>query len=201
MELSIYLTMNHTPQIKKAIQFAARKHHGHLRIDSGPLPYVTHLFSTALLVAEDGAEDDVVCAALLHDTIEDTDTRREELVEAFGEHVAELVEHVSEKKTDADGQKLDWKERKTRYLAHLEEAPADALLIAIADKIDNLESKLEAYEREGAAFLSGWPRPQNEYLWFHGEAARIAQMRLPEHRLTKRLIEAHEREKAELAGK
>ena len=110
--------MNHTPQIKKAIQFAARKHHGHMRQEAEPLPYITHLFSVALLVAEDGADDDVVTAALLHDTIEDTSTTREEIAQAFNERVALLVEAVSEVK-EKEGKKLEWKERKAAYLANL----------------------------------------------------------------------------------
>lgn len=183
--------MNHTPQIKKAIQFAARKHHGQVRLvhSDAPLPYITHLFSVALLVAEDGASDDVVTAALLHDTIEDTGTTREEIVEAFNEHVAELIEAVSEPKG------LEWKERKAAYLANLEKASDEAVLIAIADKIDNIESKLEEYEQDGPAILKMWKQPSSEYIWFNGEALRIAQTRLPDHPLTKRLAEAHEQEK------
>lgn len=184
--------MNHTPQIKRAIQFAARKHHGHFRAETEPLPYITHLFSVALLVAEDGASDDVVCAALLHDTLEDTNTTREELVTHFGEHVAELVGHVSEK---GEG---SWREKKAAYLKHLEDAPEEALVIAIADKIDNIESKLEALEKEGPVLFERWKRPQADYLWYHGEATRIAARRLPEHRLTKRLLEAHAREREAL---
>jgi (p)ppGpp synthase/HD superfamily hydrolase len=189
--------MNHTPQIKKAIQFAARKHHGHFRAETEPLPYITHLFSVALLVAEDGASDDVVSAALLHDTLEDTETTREEIVTAFGEYVAELVEHVSEQKM-VDGKRVGWKESKTAYLKHLEEAPEDALIVAMADKIDNIESKLEAFEKEGRALFEHWRRPQADYLWYHGEAARIATLRLPEHPLTRRLLEAHARERKAL---
>ncbi len=183
--------MNHTPQIKKAIQFAARKHNGQLRIShtEGPLPYITHLFSVALLVAEDGASDDVVTAALLHDTLEDTATTREELVSAFNERVAELVEAVSEHK------ELSWKERKNDYLARLAHADEDALVIAIADKVDNVESRIEEYEKEGAAFLTHWKRSNEDYLWFYGEALRIAEARLPDHPLTKRYAEAHAREK------
>ncbi|MDP1690154.1 MAG: HD domain-containing protein [bacterium] len=186
--------MNHTPQIKRAIQFAARKHHGQLRRETEPLPYITHLFSVALLVAEDGAHDDVVTAALLHDTIEDTGTTHEEIVTAFNEHVAALVESVSEIK-EKDGNTLDWKERKTDYLARLEDANDDAILIAIADKIDNIESKLEAFQHEGVALLRRWKRPPEEYIWYHSEALRIAQKRLPNHRLTKRLVEVHAKEK------
>ncbi|MDO8231730.1 MAG: HD domain-containing protein [bacterium] len=187
--------MNHTPQIKKAIQFAARKHHGHMRQEVEPLPYITHLFSAALLVAEGGADDDIVTAALLHDTIEDTGTTREEIAEAFNERVAELVVSVSEIK-EKDGTKFGWKERKADYLVRLEHANDGAVLIALADKVDNIESRLEAYELEGASFLSRWTQPIESYLWYHGEVARIAESRLPEHPLTKRLIEAHEKERA-----
>ena len=190
--------MNHTPQIKKAIQFAARKHHGHMRVETEPLPYVTHLFSVALLVAEDGAHDDVVTAALLHDTLEDTSTTREEIVAAFNERVATLVESVTELK-EIDGVALTWKERKTDYLARLAEADDDAIVVALADKIDNVESKLEAFEREGSALLERWKQPPEEYLWYHGEALRIGQTRLSNHRLTKRLAEAHAKEKEKLS--
>lgn len=183
--------MNHTPQIKRAIQFAARKHHGQFRKEIEPLPYVTHLFSVALLVAEDGADDDVITAALLHDTIEDTGTTREEIVEKFNERVAVLVESVSEIK-NKDGKEFNWKERKTIYLANLENASDDALLIAIADKADNIESRNEEFEREGAAFLKRWEQPNKEYIWFHGEALRIAQKRLPKHPLTKRYAEDYQ---------
>lgn len=186
--------MNHTPQIKKAIQFAARKHHGHLRREIEPLPYVTHLFSVALLVAEDGADDDIVTAALLHDTLEDTDTTREEIVVAFNEHVALLVESVSEIK-EKNGIKLDWKERKTHYLMQVEHASDGAVIIAIADKIDNIESKLEAFEKEGKSLLERWHQSAEDYLWYHGDALRIARARLPEHRLTARLAEAHAKER------
>ena len=186
--------MNHTPQIKKAIQFAARKHHGQFRQETEPLPYVTHLFSVALLVAEDGADDDIITAALLHDTIEDTETTREEIVDAFNERVAELVASVSEIK-ERDGVKLNWEERKSDYLIRLEQADDGAVLVAIADKVDNIESRLEAYKKEGQSFLSRWTQPMESYLWYHGEVVRIAQARLPEHPLTKRLVEVHEKER------
>ena len=195
--------MNHTPQIKKAIQFAARKHHGQLRIANpadGPLPYVTHLFSVALLVAEDGTDDEIVIAALLHDTLEDTDTTREELATVFGERVAALVESVSEIR-EKNGEPFDWKGRKEDYLARLENTSDDAVLIAIADKIDNIESRIEEFEKQGDLFLGHWKQPNEAYLWFYGETARIAQKRLPKHALTKRLVQVHAHQVEMFAGK
>lgn len=187
--------MNHTPQIKRAIQFAARKHDGLYRKDAEPLPAITHLFSVALLVAEGGARDDVVAAALLHDTIEDTPTTPEEIEKNFGREVRTLVEAVSEPKHDASGRELSWRERKEAYFKTLESAPEDALDIVAADKIDNIESKLAAFEEEGPALFKRWPRPASEYLWYHATALALVLKRIPNHPLTKRLAEAHAKEK------
>jgi (p)ppGpp synthase/HD superfamily hydrolase len=190
--------MHHTPQIKKALQFAARKHHGQMRVETEPLPYITHLFSVALLVAEDGAHDDVVTAAMLHDTLEDTPTTYEELQNTFNDNVATLVQSVSETK-EKNGEKIEWKERKLHYLEQIQSASDDALLISIADKIDNIESKLEAFEKEGPAVHAHWKRPPEDYLWFHNEVLKIVLARLPQHRLTTRLQEVHLKEKVVLS--
>lgn len=187
--------MNHTPQLKKAIQFAARKHHGQLRLsstDGEPLPYVTHLFSVALLVAEDGADDDVVTAALLHDTIEDTGTTRADIVAAFNERVADLVESVTELR-EQDGKKLDWKECKTEYLERVRRGSDDTIRIMLGDKVDNVESRTEEFLTHGKEFLNKWRQPNDSYLWFYAEALQIAEARLPDHPLTKRYRESYER--------
>jgi (p)ppGpp synthase/HD superfamily hydrolase len=182
--------MNHTPEIKRALQFAARKHASQLRLETEPLPYVTHLFSAAILVAEDGrTPDEVVVATLLHDTLEDTESTEEEIAAAFGGRVLELVKTVTEPK-----EVEDWKERKKRYLAQLSLGSDDALLISMADKIDNIESKLEAFAREGPKVLERF-HEQREVEWFHGAVLRMGQERLLRHPLTKRLAEAHAREK------
>ena len=69
------------------------------------------------------------------------------------------------------------------------------MLIAAADKIDNIESKIEAFEKEGVALLTRWKQPVESYLWYHGEVLRIVRERLSEHPLTARLAEAHARER------
>lgn len=180
--------MNHTPEIKKAIQFAALKHRDHVRRNALAYPYITHLFSVALLVAETGAEDDAVIAALLHDTLEDTDTRPEEIERAFGPRVLALVQAVSEPRG------APWKTRKETYLAQLKNASENALLISLADKIDNTESKIEEFASEGQEFLEKFTQSGDDYLWFHSEVLKVMRERLPDHPLTKRLAEAHTKE-------
>lgn len=186
--------MNYTPQIKKAIQFAAKKHYGQFRKETEPLPYITHLFSVALLVAEDGANDNSVIAALLHDTLEDTDTTPDEIGKEFGRTVRKLVEAVSEPKRGASGETLAWHERKEAYFRQLKTAPEDALVIMAADKIDNIESKITAFEAEGPHIFKRWSQPTSEYLWYHKTALELALKRIPTHPLTARLAEAHKRE-------
>lgn len=188
--------MNHTLEIRKAIQFAARKHHGQMRVASieGPLPYIIHPFSVALLVAENNTDDDVAIAALLHDTLEDTETTYKEIVESFNTRIADLVESVSEVK-EKNGIPYNWKDRKLNYLERLESSSVDAILISVADKIDNIESKIDSFERGGEIILTRWKQASKEYCWYHGEVLSIAERRLPGHLLTRRFVEVYAREK------
>ena len=125
--------MNET-LVLKAAQFAALKHKDQLRKGSDEIPYIVHLVSTALLIAEVGGvnDPDILAAALLHDTIEDTDTTAEELTAAFGEKVCRLVEEVS------DDRSLAKAVRKRLQIEHAPELSPEAVLIKLADKISNV---------------------------------------------------------------
>ena len=120
--------------VLKAAQFAALKHRNQLRKGSDELPYVVHLISTALLIAEVGGVNDpeVLAAALLHDTIEDTETTPEELTAVFGKKVCRLVEEVSDDKS------LEKAVRKRLQIEHAPDLSPGAVLIKLADKISNV---------------------------------------------------------------
>lgn len=120
--------------VLKAAQFAALKHKDQLRKGSDELPYIVHLIATALLIAEVGGVNDpeILAAALLHDTLEDTDTTSEELTAAFGERVCRLVEEVS------DDRSLEKAVRKRLQIEHAPELSPEAVLIKLADKISNV---------------------------------------------------------------
>src|SRR6185295_6702969 len=87
--------------ISEAAELAARRHNGMARKGRGNEPYINHLTEVANLLATaiDGADAELVAAGWLHDTIEDTDTTREELAEKFGERVAALVVEVTDDMT------------------------------------------------------------------------------------------------------
>ena len=120
----------------RALDFAARRHAGQRRKGLSAEPYVNHLTEVALLLAEasDGKDPELVMAGLLHDTIEDTDTTRAELVEAFGEEVAGLVFEVT------DDTSLPREERKRRQVRTAPSKSLRARMIKLADKIANLHS-------------------------------------------------------------
>src|SRR6478672_308950 len=84
----------------KALAFASRKHSQQKRKDADASPYINHPIAlVSILAVEAGIHDrDTLCAALLHDTIEDTNTSVEELAEAFGGRVASLVQEVTDDK-------------------------------------------------------------------------------------------------------
>src|SRR5256714_6464030 len=82
----------------KALAFAAHKHRDQRRKDAEASPYINHPIALAdVLVNEGGVTDfEVLCAALLHDTVEDTATTHEELVDAFGSRIARIVAEVTD---------------------------------------------------------------------------------------------------------
>ena len=123
----------------KALAFAAHKHRDQRRKDPGASPYINHPIALAdVLVNEGGVTDvEVLCAALLHDTVEDTATTPEELAGAFGERVAGIVAEVT------DDQTLPKAERKRLQVEHAGELSQEAKLVKLADKICNLRDVAE----------------------------------------------------------
>jgi guanosine-3',5'-bis(diphosphate) 3'-pyrophosphohydrolase len=118
----------------RALAFASRKHSKQRRKDVDASPYINHPIAlVSILAVEAGINDlDTLCAALLHDTIEDTDTSVEELVEAFGGPVASLVQEVT------DDKRLPKAERKLLQVEHAAHLSPKARSVKLADKIANL---------------------------------------------------------------
>lgn len=153
--------MNGIVGVARALDFAARKHSHQRRKGLMAEPYVNHLIEVALLLAEatDGGDPTLVMAGLLHDTLEDTDTTRDELSRAFGEDVTVLVSEVTDDKS------LSREERKRLQVETAPHKPARARMLKIADKIANLRSIAESPP-------VGWsPRRKREYVAWAREVA------------------------------
>ena len=118
----------------KALDFAARKHRFQRRKDPDASPYINHPIAVAALVAEVGEVTDpaTILAAILHDTVEDTETTFEELEAAFGREVRVIVAELT------DDKQLPKAERKQLQIDHAPSASLAAKTIKLADKICNV---------------------------------------------------------------
>jgi guanosine-3',5'-bis(diphosphate) 3'-pyrophosphohydrolase len=118
----------------KTLSFAAHKHKDQRRKDVAASPYINHPISLANILCNEGHIKDmeVICGALLHDTVEDTDTTPEELEAEFGKAIRDIVMEVTDDKT------LPKQERKRLQIEHAAHASDKAKLVKLADKITNL---------------------------------------------------------------
>jgi guanosine-3',5'-bis(diphosphate) 3'-pyrophosphohydrolase len=121
-------------RLLEAISFAAEKHRNQRRKDKEASPYINHPIALASLLTTVGGITDlaVLQAAILHDTVEDTDTSYEELVAHFGRKVADIVMEVT------DDKQLEKPRRKALQIEHAPHASHDAALVKLADKTCNL---------------------------------------------------------------
>ncbi len=122
----------------KAVAFAADKHRDQRRKDADASPYINHPIALADLLANEGGIQDlsILCAAILHDTIEDTKTTADELENLFGSKVTSIVLEVTDDKS------LDKHVRKQRQIEHASHISHEAKLVKLADKICNLRDIL-----------------------------------------------------------
>jgi (p)ppGpp synthase/HD superfamily hydrolase len=149
--------MNTTPTVVaifRALQFAADKHRDQRRKGAEGSPYINHLIEVAEILARVGGISDVVTlqAAILHDTLEDTQTTPEELAAVFGPEVRSVVEEVT------DDKRLLKTERKRLQIEHAPHLSTRAKLVKLADKISNVRSIIQMPPAE-------WPlERRREYL-------------------------------------
>ncbi|MEP6740025.1 MAG: HD domain-containing protein [Caldimonas sp.] len=133
-------------QLFEALAFAAHKHRTQRRKDAEASPYINHPIALARTLAVEGGVSDTktLIAAVLHDTVEDTDTTFEEIAAMFGKKVAEVVREVT------DDKNLLKPERKRAQIEHAPHMSKRAALVKLADKTSNLRDVATNPPR-------GWP--------------------------------------------
>ena len=117
-----------------ALEFSSHKHRDQRRKDKNASPYINHPISLANVLCNEGkiTNAKVICAALLHDSIEDTETTADELKSRFGKSITKIVLEVT------DDKPLPKSERKLAQIEHAKHASKRAKLVKLADKICNL---------------------------------------------------------------
>jgi (p)ppGpp synthase/HD superfamily hydrolase len=126
-------------RLLRAARFAARVHATHKRKGASAEPYVNHVIEVAAILAEHGAPEEAILAALLHDTVEDSDQDPEpithdRLVAEFGEAVARIVAEATDDKS------LPKETRKALQVRHAAGKSEAAKMLKLADKISNLRA-------------------------------------------------------------
>ena len=134
--------------LQKAMEFAAAKHAGQVRKGT-TIPYFTHAMEAMEIVSRMTEDEEVRAAAVLHDTMEDTGTSREELVQAFGERMAGLVAAESEDKRADKPAKETWMDRKMETIRHMAKAGTEIRMIALGDKLSNVRAMSRDYKVVG----------------------------------------------------
>ena len=149
------------PKLEAAFALADTAHAGKLRKGKED-PYINHLINVAEMVRQFGGNEDQICAAFLHDTIEDTGATDDLLRERISPEVARIVRICTDTEPGdippPGKDKLEWKTRKARYHGRLADKSDNdpALLVSLCDKIDNAEDSARDIERDGAAVF--WQR-------------------------------------------
>ncbi|MDR1017517.1 MAG: HD domain-containing protein [Lachnospiraceae bacterium] len=147
--------------INKATAFATKAHEGQLR--KGTLrPYIVHPIEVGDIVASITSDEEIIAAAILHDTIEDTDTTEEDIRREFGDRVASMVALESEDKSKT------WFERKKHTIDMIPVEPLEVQIIALADKLSNIRDINRDYPVVGEELWNRFRMKDKEMIgWYY----------------------------------
>ena len=139
-----------TELLDRAIVFAVKAHAGTERRGKG-FPYIIHPMEAMEIVATMTTDQEVLAAAALHDTVEDTDVTIEDIRAAFGDRIASLVAQESEDRPEGVSDEESWHDRKRVAIDRLAKAPHDAKIVALGDKLSNIRAIARDYAEIGDA--------------------------------------------------
>ena len=145
-----------TELLDRAIVFAVQAHHNTERRGKG-FPYIVHPMEAVEIVATITPDQELLAAAALHDTVEDTDVTVEDIRRAFGDRIAALVQAESDQIngevfTGANGDETaTWHARKQAAIDRLAAASHDAKIVAMGDKLSNMRAIYRDYMTKGDA--------------------------------------------------
>jgi len=156
------------PRFDEALVYASEAHQEQVRKGT-PIPYVSHLLGVTSLVLDDGGDEDLAIAALLHDVCEDQGgrARLEDVRRRFGDRVANIVDACTDSHEDP---KPPWKPRKEAYVEHVRTMhDDDALRVAVADKLYNTRAILRAvrFSEDPDAVWSRFRAGRECVLWYY----------------------------------
>ena len=152
----------------KAVAFATRAHSGTERRGKG-YPYIIHPMEAVSIVATITNDPEMLAAAMLHDTVEDTEVTIDQIREEFGDRVADLVQHETAPMADD----APWRPRKEAQLALLAHAPYDSKVVAMGDKLSNMRALAADYKVLGDQLWRRFhaPNGKDDISWYYHSLA------------------------------
>ena len=166
-----------TAILDRAIIFAVRAHTGTERRGKG-FPYIVHPMEAVEIVATMTKDQELLAAAALHDTVEDTDTTVDQLGSEFGDRVASLVADESDEKYEGVSESDSWHARKQAAIDRLARASHDAKIVALGDKLSNMRAIARDYAEIGDKLWSRFhAKDPKDHAWhYRGLAASLSEL-------------------------
>ena len=156
-----------TTLLDRAIVFAVRAHAGTERRGKG-FPYIVHPMEAVEIVATMTSDQELLAAAVLHDTVEDTDTTVEQIRTEFGDRIASLVASESDIVVDGVNEEDSWHARKQAAIDRLARASHDAKVVALGDKLSNMRAIARDYAQQGDALWNLFhTKDRKEHEWHY----------------------------------
>ena len=160
-------------KVEKAIIFATKAHAGTCRKGKDK-PYILHPLEAMMIVMQNTDDEDILAAAVLHDTVEDTSVTIKRIENEFGPRVAELVASVTEDKKRKLPPEATWRARKWESIFSLKNASRETKLICLGDKLSNLRELDEDYANLGDAVWERFNQKDKEmHAWYYRELLKI----------------------------
>ena len=147
--------------IDYAIYFATKAHTGQKRKSEPEVDMIFHPFTVGMILQRADANTNTVIAGILHDVVEDTNFKLEDIQQEFGKEIAQIVFEVSENKV------LPWKERKIDAINKIKTASLEGKLVECADKIHNLETLYALLKERGEEIWDTFNKPKEEQQWYY----------------------------------
>lgn len=167
-----------TNLLDKAMHFAIDAHANTERRGKG-FPYIVHPMEAVEIVATITPDQELLAAAVLHDTVEDTDVTVEQIRAQFGDRIAKLVDAESDQFTEGVSEVDSWRGRKQAAIDRLAVASHDAKIVAMGDKLSNMRAIARDYTQIGDELWNRFhaPNGKSDHEWhYRGLAQSLAEL-------------------------
>ena len=174
--------------ITKALNKAFQLHKEQVRKGTN-VPYIVHPLDVAKILMYETDDEELICAGILHDTLEDTNYTREELREDFGDKVYSIVDFCSEpgnnNQTTEKEETASWKQRKSHSINLIKDATEEELIVLIADKFSNLQSIKDDLDLIGDKIWDRFNASYEDIKWYYQSLRDETKKKIPNRRILK----------------